>query len=79
MFKIITKKEYDTYNQIINEQSEQIKTLIELARDANARTTRVTKAYCDLLDLIDDKVVDLPPEVRALISEINRNLLEAEP
>lgn len=70
MIKIITKKEYEDLHEIIDIQNKQIDELIVMVREANARTTYAIKYLCDLVDFIDIRCGDLPPEVRKLMDEI---------
>ena len=77
MFKIISKKEYETMTKIIDKQNEQIDELIELAIGAHAKIKHITKYYCDLIELVDKNLEGLPPETMELIGEI-RKLMENE-
>lgn len=77
MIKIISKKKYEEYLQIIDEQNKQIDELIEMVKDARRQTTHAVKCYCDLLELIDDYVENLPKEISDNIHEI-RTLIKEE-
>lgn len=77
MIKIISKKKYEEYLQIIDEQDKQIDELIEMVKDSRRRTTHAVKCYCDLLELIDEYVENLPKEISDNIHEI-RTLIKEE-
>ena len=62
MFKIISKKEYETLWEIIDKQNEQIEELIKLTADAQANANHTTRCYCDLIELVDNNLQVLPPE-----------------
>ena len=62
MFKIISKKEYETLWEIIDKQNEQIEELIKLTADAQANGNHATRCYCDLIELVDNNLQVLPPE-----------------
>lgn len=62
MFKIISKKEYETLWEIIDKQNEQIEELIKLTADAQANANHAMRYYCDLIELVDNNLQVLPPE-----------------
>lgn len=72
MFKIISKKEYETMFEIINKQNEQIDELIVLAADARAKAKHATKCYCDLVEMIDENLQSLPCKAIETIREIRK-------
>ena len=76
MFKIIGQKELDKLYKIIEEQNGQIEELIGMVREARNQTNHATRAYCDLVKLINENVKELPPEAMKQIEEITKLLEE---
>lgn len=72
MIKIISKKEYETMEAIIEKQNEQIDELIKLATDAQIAANHATKCYCDLVELFDENLQRLPPEAIAMVHKIRK-------
>lgn len=78
MIKIIKKKDYEDLWAIINKQNEQIEELIEMVREANARTKHTTKCFLDMVEIIDIWKNILPSEARKIIDEMNQSLEKDE-
>lgn len=78
MIKIIKKKDYEDLWAIINKQNEQIEELIEMVREANARTKHTTKRFLDMVEIIDIWKNILPSEARKIIDEMNQSLEKDE-
>lgn len=76
MFKIIGQKELNKLYEIIEEQNKQIDELIGMVREARSQTNNATRAYCDLVKLINENVKELPPEAIKQIEEITKLLEE---
>lgn len=72
MIKIISKKEYDTLNEIIEKQDEQIVELIKLTKDAQSQFSELVTNYCELVELIDQNLEKLPSEVVDVIHKIRK-------
>ena len=76
MFKIIGQKELNKLYEIIEEQNKQIDELIGMVREARNQTNDATRAYCNLVKLVNDNVKELPPEAMKQIEEITKLLEE---